>query len=622
MLSSLGIKSSVFARKQAEYFSFLEQSRVDHRCAFRLLSSLGLAKEAERLLIEGWEKLNKTVRKTIAQEYGKMLNKRDEQKTRILIPKSRLLFGVCDQCDTLKPDECFLRVTLDEFGTPVTIVGVNVLVSRNPCLHPGDLRKLKAVDRAELHHLTDCVVFSTQGRRPTADLMSGGDLDGDTCKNPQFCVFCFDTKVVFVCWDQDLIPQTLSEPAEYPGAKETTRFSPITVDDLIAYFAAYNNMSLGRVKKLYLGWARFAGSRCAECQELNRLFSQCVDGNRIKVPDRLLDPPKPPPEAEPFVLDMLHDLALAHCCTVGKVLPVATGSHTNEAAVAPTDVADRETLAHILTNPNPFSDFELAKLTLNWCRINHVPFEEFWTYFDASQLTSDEQAWLLSELPPVAQYASHVKNGLLQSSILTQQDLQAFHLDYQGLHWKCVFDSQSDPIRSLMAMVSKTFPQFSKKLLVLRLGERLSVAILFPRPIQKEEDCVVDGTVRLLAFPHTHKDKSGHRRGVPTKKNYRFYYDDVKMELYENHRSNTFIFFTRSACDDSGYRDVKGKNNKARARQQLIEDGVTCDWRVSIALGKFSSQLATHVGRTNREPVTDAVRSRYYPQVFGFPDLL
>ena len=115
-----------------------------------------------------------------------MINKREEQKIRILIPKSRLLFGACDPYGLLKAGECFLRVTLDEVGTSLTITGVNVLVSRNPCLHPGDLRKLKAINVPELSHLTDCVVFSTNGSRPSADLMSGGDLDGDTCE--PYCI--------------------------------------------------------------------------------------------------------------------------------------------------------------------------------------------------------------------------------------------------------------------------------------------------------------------------------------------------------------------------------------------------------------------------------------------------
>lgn len=73
---------------------------------------------------------------------------------------------------------------LDTFlGTraKVSQVNIEVLVTRNPCLHPGDLQKFRAVDVPELAHICDAIVFPTTGQRPSADLMSGGDLDGDKC---------------------------------------------------------------------------------------------------------------------------------------------------------------------------------------------------------------------------------------------------------------------------------------------------------------------------------------------------------------------------------------------------------------------------------------------------------
>ena len=117
----------------------------------------------------------------VNEERTKMLNKRGEQKCRILIPRSRLLFGVCDPRDLLRPGECFVKVTHED-GITRAVTNAWVLVARNPCLHPGDLQKFWAVANPELEHLVDCIVFSTQGRRAAADLMSGGDLDGDTCK--------------------------------------------------------------------------------------------------------------------------------------------------------------------------------------------------------------------------------------------------------------------------------------------------------------------------------------------------------------------------------------------------------------------------------------------------------
>lgn len=128
------------------------------------------------------ESAQPTITRLVNTEHERMLNKRDEQRCRILIPKSRLLFGICDPWGVLKEGECAVKVTMDGNGQPRALKGMEILVTRNPCLHPGDLQKFKVVAKDELAHLVDCIVFSTHGKRPAADLMSGGDLDGDTCK--------------------------------------------------------------------------------------------------------------------------------------------------------------------------------------------------------------------------------------------------------------------------------------------------------------------------------------------------------------------------------------------------------------------------------------------------------
>lgn len=141
----------------------------------------------EKLLLEGVESVHATLKSLVKEEYTRMINKYDEQRCRIVIPKSRLLFGVCDPTakegfqGLLKDGECFVRITRDGDGRAHSIVNTEVLVTRNPCLHPGDLQKFKAVDVPQFSHLVDCIVFSTRGKRPSADLMSGGDLDGDKC---------------------------------------------------------------------------------------------------------------------------------------------------------------------------------------------------------------------------------------------------------------------------------------------------------------------------------------------------------------------------------------------------------------------------------------------------------
>jgi hypothetical protein len=71
-----------------------------------------------------------------------------------------------------------------------------LMITRNPCTHPGDIRVLNGVDRPEFRHLTNVVVFSSKGERPMCNMMAGGDLDGD---------------VYFVCWDKSLMGRYLTK---------------------------------------------------------------------------------------------------------------------------------------------------------------------------------------------------------------------------------------------------------------------------------------------------------------------------------------------------------------------------------------------------------------------------
>ena len=66
-----------------------------------------------------------------------------------------------------------------------------VVITKNPCHHPGDIRTFTAVDHPKLKHLKDVVVFSQQGDRPAPHDISGSDLDGDE---------------YLVLWHKDLVP--------------------------------------------------------------------------------------------------------------------------------------------------------------------------------------------------------------------------------------------------------------------------------------------------------------------------------------------------------------------------------------------------------------------------------
>lgn len=143
-----------------------------------------------------------------------------------------------------------------------------LLVTRNPCLNPGDLRLLKGVDRPELRHLYNVVVFSSKGERPTCNKMSGGDLDGD---------------VYFVCWDQELISHLhvdqMEDPGNYP--KPTTVKEKPVSEGLADYFIWFLERDiLGKICNLHLALADTLGRdgpKHKDCLTLAHLQSIAVD---------------------------------------------------------------------------------------------------------------------------------------------------------------------------------------------------------------------------------------------------------------------------------------------------------------------------------------------------------
>lgn len=68
-----------------------------------------------------------------------------KEKTRIYVPESVLLMGVMDEAGVLAHGELFLQIAPrlgGEAMAPVVITGP-VIMGKNPCFHPGDVRLLQ-----------------------------------------------------------------------------------------------------------------------------------------------------------------------------------------------------------------------------------------------------------------------------------------------------------------------------------------------------------------------------------------------------------------------------------------------------------------------------------------------
>lgn len=134
-----------------------------------------------------------------------------QRKGRIPVRQGAMLIGVMDEHGVLEHGEIFIRIhgpEQERAGSgPQVVVRDAVAVGRNPSLHAGDIRTLKAVDRPALRDLVNVVVFPAKGPRPHQESMSGGDLDGDE---------------YFLIWDPDLVPVGPDpSPFDYLGQSTT-----------------------------------------------------------------------------------------------------------------------------------------------------------------------------------------------------------------------------------------------------------------------------------------------------------------------------------------------------------------------------------------------------------------
>ena len=141
----------------------------------------------------------------------------------------------------------------------------DVLVTKNPCLHPGDLRRLTAVDIPALRpFIRDCIVFPIHGSRPHPNEIAGSDLDGD-----QYWVY----------WGDELTVKQLASPLAYTPAPKI--LVPQVTPDLIVNHVLETlcSQTVGSICNTHACIAdqRPNGTHSEECRQLAELFPRAVD---------------------------------------------------------------------------------------------------------------------------------------------------------------------------------------------------------------------------------------------------------------------------------------------------------------------------------------------------------
>lgn len=140
---------------------------------------------------------------------------------------------------------------------------------------------------------------------------------------------------------------------------------------------------MGRAASLHAKWVRCKpeGAMSRECQELNALYSQCVDGAIIKIPERLRTPPEPQSE---FIVDTLlkraREFAQAWLASEESVETPAHGE------------GDEQTIQALLSSKRvSMSEFQTIQLAARIARRSWINMRKYFPMMNFSALGAVEK---------------------------------------------------------------------------------------------------------------------------------------------------------------------------------------------------------------------------------------
>lgn len=261
ILSTLGVADSVFTKKQQDMVNDLERATREEGVAIeKLQRNIDLNQTTlimAGMAIDGFMKSQEPFMMSLLQLWRAYHIKYLKERARIVVEEGAYVLGCVDETATLKGHyngsmgalpEVFLQISdmaknskAGKQGHYKVIQGTCIL-ARNPSLHAGDVRVVRAVDVPALHHLKNVVVFPQTGDRDIPNMCSGGDLDGDD---------------YIVLWDKDFCPKMVNEaPMDFTAEKPVDSIKPITVKDITDFFVTHmKNDSLGQIATAHLAQA-------------------------------------------------------------------------------------------------------------------------------------------------------------------------------------------------------------------------------------------------------------------------------------------------------------------------------------------------------------------------------
>lgn len=289
VLSALGVPDDIFLLMQDKEIQLMERAVVDDSAAMEALTGHvdpnRMTLTIAGLVQAGFRQTNEPFVTSLLGLWRAWSTKYLKEKAKLPVREGACILGCTDESGTLRghfhadqmnddadPDdkvaklpEVFVQITSPDSGHRKVIKGLCV-IARNPSLHAGDMRVVKAIDVPALHHLVDVLVLPQTGDRDISSMCSGGDLDGDD---------------YVVIWDERLLPKIWNAgPMDYTPPTPTPLKRDVTQTDITRFFVKYmKNDFLPKIALSHLAWADYLdeGIRHEKCLELARLHSKAVD---------------------------------------------------------------------------------------------------------------------------------------------------------------------------------------------------------------------------------------------------------------------------------------------------------------------------------------------------------
>ena len=202
-------------------------------------------------------------------------------KARIPVEKGVTLFGIMDETGFLKKSQVY--VTFDRIrGHPTCTKppgNCEVIVTKSPALHPGDIQRVEHVVPPTGHNLLEhrnCIAFSKWGTRDLPSQLSGGDLDGDLFN---------------IVWDPELVDFVRTfKPADYPKVEPV-----VTTEHMADFFVEFmkaDRLGVIATRHKILADQKDEGTLYGDCLKLAELHSSAVDFSKSGRPVEFDELPK------------------------------------------------------------------------------------------------------------------------------------------------------------------------------------------------------------------------------------------------------------------------------------------------------------------------------------------